>query len=375
MYRAGYAKYILSVFLLMLELNSVNAQSLSSTLKAIKINCNKTTEYVDFSTVFRIEFIPLETMTGSLIRKIEKVVVNNDKYVIWDKSQKVIMTFNKNGQFLNRMASVSSPGPGEFTYCYDIDANNGNVYLLSYKSILVFNENLEYRKTIKLKKAYEKFAIVNERAYLYNNDQNPADREKVGFVFLQNGEESHPLLFEHRELGMFNLVEVFNFTRSSDGVLFFYPLTDTIYSILNDKIYPKYILEFGDRKFAKNAFDKIPNDPLSPMKLANSLRETKFAYWPSGFVCNQLGTMFSFSLSDKILYYYKSLSGNQQFLTNGFKIDGMVFNFIFQGYSDNTIITSANPWELTENTKRRIAPGGNNIVEDANPVLIILHKM
>jgi len=142
---------------------------------------------------------------------------------------------------------------------------------------------------------------------------------------------------------MFNLVEPFNFSNSSGEILFFYPLTDTIYSLQKTSVYPKYLLEFGDRKFAKSAFDKIPNDPYAPANMANALRETKFACWTSTFVENKLGVSFLFSLGHNIIHYFKSPSGSSHFLTSKFKQDGNDFNYNLIGFNQNSLITCANP--------------------------------
>ncbi len=347
-------------------------QSPSHSIKTITVDCNHIDKEVELLTTFHVDFIPLETSKNSLIRRIEKVVAASDHFLVWDKSQKTIFVFGKDGRYLNKISAVSHPGPGEFTYCYDIDATGDKIYILSYQTILVYDMSLKYLKTIKIGKAYEKFLINDGWAYLYNNDQTPIDREKVGVADLSKAGTDTPILFEKREIGMFHLVEPFNFSCNSGEILFFYPLTDTVYSLQKTSVYPKYLLEFGDRKFAKNAFDKIPNDPMAPMNMANALRDTKFAYWTAGFVENKLGIFFRFSMDHNSLYYYRSASGPTHFLTSKFKLDSNDFNFNLIGFNQTALISCANPWELTPKLKEKIIKQGFKIEDDSNPLLVFL---
>ncbi len=324
-------------------------------------------------TTFRVAFIPLETNKDCLIRRIEKVVSYGDRFVVWDKSQKAIFVFRQDGGFVKKISAVSHPGPGEFTYCYDVDATGKQIYVLSYQTLLVYDINLKYLKTIKIGKAFEKFQINDGWAYLYNNDQTPIDHEKVAAVNLSTADKTYPLLFEHRELGTFNLVEPFNFSYSSGEVLFFYPLTDTIYSIQKSSVYPKYLLEFGDRKFAKHAFDKMPNDPYAPANIANALSETNFVYWTSAFVENQLGISFRFAMGHNSLYYFKSASGPAHFLTAKFKLDGMDFNYNLIGFNQSSLINCVNPRELSPKLKGKLGSQGFKIEYDSNPILVVLN--
>lgn len=81
-----------------------------------------------------IRYIPLETTDASLIRNINKIIVRDSVYYIFDNLSKKILLFNKRGRFIKSINKVGQ-GPGEYIYPSDIDVDKeGNIYLSDFQS-------------------------------------------------------------------------------------------------------------------------------------------------------------------------------------------------------------------------------------------------
>jgi len=366
--------FIVILFITGIEMGYM--QNVPHSVQPISVNCAEISREVELMSFFKVDMVPLETNKNCLIQQIEKVVATENHFVVWDKIQKTILVFKKNGAFVAKKTSVSHAGPGEFTFLFDIDAVKDTLFLLSDNKIFLYDFNLKHLNTIKLVKFYDKFQISDGWVYGYNPSQTPIDREKVGAFNLANPGKSYPLLYEKRELGWFRLVVPFNFCSYSGEILFSYLLTDTIYSLQKNRAYPKYVLTFGTRKFATHAFDKIPpNDPYAGMNMFNALRETKFAYSPTRFVENDLGISFRIGLEKNNLFFFQNPTKTIHFLSEKCLLDGREFPAILIGFTPSYHIYCANPWDLTPKLKERIKSKGYEITDDSNPILLILSSL
>ena len=88
---------------------NIYPQNTSTPIKTIVVDCNDIDKEVELLSTFRVDFIPLETSKECLIRRIEKVVAASDHFVVWDKSQKTVFTFRKNGSYINKIEEDSNP--------------------------------------------------------------------------------------------------------------------------------------------------------------------------------------------------------------------------------------------------------------------------
>lgn len=94
-------------------------------------------DQVLFSDLFsEIDILPLETLDGSLLTFLmgepDKVIKYEDKFYFLDKSQDIIVIFDNNGKFINRI-SKRGHGPGEYISLSDFNINrfSHNLEILS----------------------------------------------------------------------------------------------------------------------------------------------------------------------------------------------------------------------------------------------------
>ncbi len=88
-----------------------------------------------------IEYIPLQTIGNSLISRVDKVILTQDKIYLNNRGDE-IMCFDKRGNFLFKLLK-SGRGPGEYTFItdFDISSDNKTLILLSNNRILIYNDN------------------------------------------------------------------------------------------------------------------------------------------------------------------------------------------------------------------------------------------
>lgn len=110
-----------------------------------------------------IQYIPLQTNKNSLINRIDKVVITDNKIYLNNRGSE-ILCFDKNGFFINKL-SKTGRGPGEYNFIMDFDINDDGkkLILLSGRQILLYNLNgidFEFSKTIDLNEGVLKTSFI-----------------------------------------------------------------------------------------------------------------------------------------------------------------------------------------------------------------------
>lgn len=111
-----------------------------------------------------VKYIPLETTKESLMYEIFKLQIINNNIYILDAKQHVIMLFDNNGRFLNKI-NRTGKGPGEYLSIDDFFVRDSFIYILSSSSqkILIFDQALKHIKSFKTD------AFPSRMEYVYNN--------------------------------------------------------------------------------------------------------------------------------------------------------------------------------------------------------------
>jgi hypothetical protein len=106
-------------------------------------------ESVPLSTVTsEIEYVPLETDTACMLRRISNLALC-DSFIVVSDGTKLLM-FDRQGNFMKPVGSVGR-GPEEYTYIrsFFVDENNREIYLLSMGKVMVFGFNGKYKRSFK----------------------------------------------------------------------------------------------------------------------------------------------------------------------------------------------------------------------------------
>ena len=121
----------------------------------------------DWGNLFTdVEIIPLEFTSESMLVNIEKILLQDGNYLIFDKDRSIVYKFNDEGKFLSKLDKVGN-GPGEYQSIYDVIINpyNDNIELMSaIGSIYIYDKNFNWIKTFDLPdiRSVHKFQIFSE---------------------------------------------------------------------------------------------------------------------------------------------------------------------------------------------------------------------
>jgi hypothetical protein len=226
-------------------------------VKTILVPDVKPEEVVFEKVIEHIEIIPLETNVNSLFRDVRDFIYQNEKFYVLDVSMEVFV-FTASGRFLYRLDKKGN-GPGEYREIRDFEVNDeGDLYILSYQKILVYDSLRNLKKTISLSPLMNNGSIspvgmafafdngyylyvgafgVNEltpgRYSIYKVDGNGNFKGDVFFP-LRNNDAEHPRFFK----------------LAGEQAYIFTPIigNDTIYKFTPKDVYPVYYLDYGERK-------------------------------------------------------------------------------------------------------------------------------
>lgn len=209
--------------------------------------------------------VKLETTEQSLFGEISKIMIYDGSIFILDaKNTKSLLEFDLSGKFI-RKYGAKGKGPHEYIRpkSFAIDEKENRILLFDDKNskILFFNRDGSFFKAVRLNFYTREICMQNEGEILLNNRKAPnAGRvpdvckhylTRIDF----NGKIRSKALPYDESIINFRYHANQDFFKSQKEVLFHPPLNDTIYSISKNEIFPKYRLNFGNKKLPSD-FDR-----------------------------------------------------------------------------------------------------------------------
>ena len=127
-----------------------------------------------------LQMVKLDNRDEALVGK-GRVSVSENYLLVAKSSNVPYKLFRRDGSFVGTVGSIGQ-GPGEYTMIYDvqIDEKNGRIYMLPWNatSILVYDLQGKFEKSIPLNKKYEKLRVPKGRIKV------DADNNRIGVVLL-----------------------------------------------------------------------------------------------------------------------------------------------------------------------------------------------
>jgi hypothetical protein len=211
----------------------------------IDLKRNDSVSILDFSE--STDVVQLETSDGCLIKQIEKIIFDNDRYYVFDREQSILFCFDSQGKFLFKI-DRKGQGPEEYLDLAGFDIDNYNRQLLlvePFGHLLTFDPDGKFISKIRLPK--------NPPAY---NDVYALDKDKVLFfsstenqlIYYSRGWDK---IFSTYNLGYKDIKSTFRLTLISDRIykydetLFYInPLYDQVINLSDTTIFR---WNFGER--------------------------------------------------------------------------------------------------------------------------------
>ncbi len=207
----------------------------------------------ELSEIFEsVEYTILETPDeSSLIGTISEIEITGDRIYILDNRKKSVLIFDRQGHYINAI-DKRGRGPGEYLDLTDMGILNSTIYVLDRDRIFEYKEDGTWLRTITLNTFYNYFHLIDDRLmYLYSGKSNDT---MYDFALFDYRDESLVKQFSPYEKTDSYLSRHSPFYPSdSDELLVAMEYDYNIYSLTDDRLVPKYTLNF-------NTKNQLPHD-------------------------------------------------------------------------------------------------------------------
>lgn len=229
-----------------------------------------------------VEYIPLQTTDSVLIGGIEKLIVWQGDFFIWDKQAESIYRFDGEGKFKSKFFKQGG-GPGEYPRIFDfnMDRSNGHLWIYSdmTNSLYEYTAEGEFIQKIKSPMRVSTFAVKADQAYCYARDFVNEEYFKATFprqyryLMLQSGvPQQQALEYTYRETGV--PLSTDNFSYYKDTVLLTEFLKPLVYSIDSvGRLVPRYKLVFTTNTIHPSFDDEIDLKQLQAEEKAGNFTD------------------------------------------------------------------------------------------------------
>lgn len=217
-----------------------------------------------------IKYVKLEMTDESMIGDICSMEAFDDKLYIFDDVTRSVYVFSIEGYFLFTLNKVGQ-GPGEYTQIdfFSIDRNERQMIVADLVSYNILRYDLDGNFVSKQKINYWLDGIypIEDKSFIaltnYRNNSEKIENQH-NILFLDSMSNITCGYFPYPSKDISKL----RFPISSGNAGFYYGgnscnyfnrLQDTVYSVSNNTLTPKYVFDFGDKKFDQSYWTKDIN--------------------------------------------------------------------------------------------------------------------
>lgn len=397
-----YRGFVIAVCIfLMIGLLSCNQKSISvvsnNEVETIKVNLDSKGIENPFNTpaqfrtslkdyIGKLELIPLETNSESIISEVSKVLYYNNSYIISDRRSGKILQFDEKGRFMRSFGSKGR-GPLEYIDNRDVEINHetGELGVLSVTNPLTIlnysiSGNNAYSEVYENIKGY-RFYHLNDSSVLvyytgnYEQDYTLIVSDKQGRV--------NASYFPNPHSSQYSSIPEQTFHAYDDLVIFNRERSNVIYQIEEDgHVSERYHIDFGKYNMPENVKELFYTD-------FNEYRESAKNYVTGVelFLESDDHIYFSFGFHQySVSAFY---SKNSRILKSGFSTSGWIDGLLIRpsailGNEFISILEAFEVFEIADYIKDKTSSAWiefleenpmfnslyNNLKEDSNPVLV-----
>jgi hypothetical protein len=326
------------------------------------------------------KIVKLETTAESIISQINRLILFEGKYYIFDMNSKSVFTFNESGKFISRIKRVGK-GPGEYLQISDftIDTKNKQIILLCDipNCLIYYDLNGNFLKQIK-NNEYFRYITSNDN---YFHFVNLLIKYGDKYITTQKEELTTKFLPIEKFVQNKDFYSIHPNIIKSSSTYIFKVYDNVVYQITENEVLPKYQFNFGTKNFAENIASE--NDLQNILKLSmdrslvcriNDFRECDnyltFGTWPFSriYIYNKLEKtckLFSKFYDPETGLYLSEMIGHDG---NG---NELIFSVDPSSFANN-ILEIKNKDEMAENkTYNEFKSIAENVKDTDNPILMI----
>ncbi len=351
---------------------AIEATKSDSELEVLSVNVKDIIYNKKLSDLIIIDsLVFLEHIGESLIGEINKVIVSDERiYVLDEAVSKGVFCFDRKGHYINSYKELGR-GPHEYNSIWDIYFYNNKLYLaVSPFRIHILDKNLYFLNSIEIDDLknisllYPSLTVINEDTIIIADSELPYkfnfySAKQKQFISYQSPTQGQGIEITYPPI------------TKGPGCQFFVSETykDTIYLIEQNKLVPKYFIDFEKPMSKNEKLREINRSPyeISPLKYLDKM------YRISSFIENEEYISFTFIYYERYNFYFfnKEDSKTIIFPNNIINdITGGPFLQLTLGSHKTSLITYIEPYQLIKNKEQTNLILPENFSENANPVLI-----
>lgn len=269
-------KYILFLFIFILSSCTINKGEKINTAKVIqnnelyKIKNFELKSKIDVSPYIKsINYIKLELTDDSMFGDIYSMEAFEDKLYIFDDVTRSVYVFSIEGDFLFTLNKVGQ-GPGEYTQIdfFSIDRNERQLIVadLMSNNILRYDLDGEFVSKQKINFWLDGIYPIEDKSFIgfanfKNNSETIENQCNILFFDSISNITSGYFPYPSKDISKLKLPISVNggFYYGGNCCNYFNDYQDTVYSVSKNTLMPKYVFDFGDKKFDKSYWQKDVN--------------------------------------------------------------------------------------------------------------------
>ena len=263
----------------------------------IRVNIEDVVESMEYSNIFaKVDYIPLETTPECIIGGIDKMILHENRFFIFDRQTRSIFIFGTDGKFLQKISQFGK-GPQEYSSLsnFFLDIENNRIILDGGSKFLYFDMNTcmfikEERKAMNNGASYlgsETFAF-----YLCNGIWNG----KYNIYAYRQGKEIYRHLPISKKMEGFTFEKEFSFFQPDQegNVLFAELLNNVVYKLNPDSMALAYYIDFGKNGLPENFLDDFPRQEWE-----ERISKSSYCSNVNCFIKNDHITFFKFTCRER----------------------------------------------------------------------------
>lgn len=287
---------------LMLQACSKKVKHASDNLEKLTIDINQAEKikYHELIDTGSIKYIALQTLPESLLGRIERLKVFDDRFIC--VSNKKVLVFGNNGGFLYSI-NKKGKGTGEYLSIADVHMDNvGNIYILDRRGrkIVKYNEGGLHLSTLNTGLIGESFAKITKDvwAIYIGSNKNEVSSYRMNLYSEKQRKIIRQILpITKSEYRWMYFEDVNNFTLlPGNNILFNYSCNDTLYSLQNLTLVPFKCFDWGKNSLPASML----NDNYDDIIDFNKKTKGEYVISRIGMFSNDTHFCFGFRLNKKL---------------------------------------------------------------------------
>ncbi|MDD4439129.1 MAG: 6-bladed beta-propeller, partial [Tissierellia bacterium] len=304
--------FILTILILSNACNhEVSHEEKQSQVNEITVDISKSVDRNEFihevyAYISDIEFIKLETPEKNVIKRIEKMLLHKNKFIIMQDLTSPILIFSNDGSF-HKSIDQFGKGPGELYEIRDIVITHDNLAILDYNKIHYCSQNYEILKSELITDNISREEFINplkfhkDNHYTYLWSGSLGSSKQALTIYNTSGKEtSNYFAVKYLIINLAN-----RFSNNGSRILLNPPnLNDTIFEVKEGKLIPIYYLNFKENKREQN--QTVPTDTRDIISLISFVDNNKLAHTIGCFETNNI-LFFNYTYLGKMRqgFYHK----------------------------------------------------------------------